>query len=64
MTRRRRIYSFPGGVLETNDYGDGNAGGVYVESCRMAQLWDQAEIRRPADRLGYDVHPARRLEQS
>ncbi|MBL1073445.1 hypothetical protein JK358_03465 [Nocardia sp. 2] len=32
MTERTRIYSFPGGWLETNDYGDGNPGSVYIES--------------------------------
>lgn len=31
MTERRRIYSFPGGVLEINDYGEADTGGVYLE---------------------------------
>lgn len=30
--RRTRLYVFPGGVLEMADYGDGDSGGVYLES--------------------------------
>lgn len=31
MTERRRIYTFPGGVLEIDDYGDSDTGGVYLD---------------------------------
>lgn len=29
--RRTRLYVFPGGVLETADYGDDECGGFYIE---------------------------------
>lgn len=29
--RRTRLYVFPGGMLETTDYGDGDSGGIYLE---------------------------------
>ncbi|MBL1079139.1 hypothetical protein JK358_32520 [Nocardia sp. 2] len=83
MNWRKRIYSFPGGILETNS-DDGDSGGVYLESfrsadpavdgsrlgvirwrptclgylrtdvSRSAMRWDQSEVRRVAEQLGYD----------
>lgn len=34
--RRTRLYVFPGGVLETADYGEDECGGFYIEFRNMS----------------------------
>lgn len=81
-----RLYTFPGGILELQSYGDENIdhNGFYLElhvhsatepydqrtvmrwrpTCLgylrsdisgIAQLWDESQIRRLAERFGYDL---------
>ncbi|WP_306362466.1 hypothetical protein [Nocardia sp. CC227C] len=57
MATGRRIYSFPGGVLEANAYGDDDSGGVYLEHYRHSadnDHYDQrADMRYKPNCLGY-----------
>lgn len=70
MTWRTRLTEFPGGLLETRVYEDESdddqpqgeemhykpaaLGYLRSDVSGVSQLWDEAQIRRLASRLGYD----------
>ncbi|MFC9993269.1 hypothetical protein [Nocardia sp. NPDC127526] len=67
MSWQKRVFEFPGGFLEVNDYGDDSTeqradmrfratclGYLRTDVSGIGQLWDESQMRQRAAQLGYD----------